>query len=194
MVNGYSIVTYQRSLKASDSLDLPILTNKTQAIVWAIGPLNERKETSFHSKYTKGDQFIDFGRQSKWNCPIPDEEKVIEDRDDEEGSEEYYDNREQAQALHRERLPETTTTTRRSVATPKPVPKNDRAWVIPPIECWEPDDGVFYAQLGPTGGTHGYSAITGGFLSKVITLLYILNCFNIQVMLAGVYRGTSMDC
>lgn len=37
------------------------------------------------------------------------------------------------------------------------------AWEIPPIQCYEPDDGTFYAQLGPTGGKHGYPAITGNF-------------------------------
>uniref|UniRef100_T1GHB8 Uncharacterized protein n=1 Tax=Megaselia scalaris TaxID=36166 RepID=T1GHB8_MEGSC len=59
--------------------------------------------------------------------------------------------------------PQTTqpTTTRRTIATPRPVARDNNAWVIPPIECWEPDDGVFYAQMGPTGGKHGYSAITG---------------------------------
>jgi len=35
------------------------------------------------------------------------------------------------------------------------------AWDIPAIQCYEPDDGVYYAQMGPTGGKHGYSAITG---------------------------------
>lgn len=37
----------------------------------------------------------------------------------------------------------------------------NKFWEIPPIQCHEPDDGVFYAQLGPTGGKQGYSAITG---------------------------------
>lgn len=46
------------------------------------------------------------------------------------------------------------------VPTPAPAPKLG-AWEIPPIKCYEPEDGVFYAQMGPTGGKHGYSAITG---------------------------------
>jgi len=45
-------------------------------------------------------------------------------------------------------------------ATPAPAPTND-AWEIPPIQCYEPEDGVLYAQMGPTGGKHGYPAITG---------------------------------
>jgi len=35
------------------------------------------------------------------------------------------------------------------------------AWRVPPILCHEPEDRVFYAQMGPTGGKRGYSAITG---------------------------------
>ena len=49
MVNGYSIVTYQRPLKAQDELDIDILTNGTQPVIWAIGPLNSKNEVSYHS-------------------------------------------------------------------------------------------------------------------------------------------------
>lgn len=59
-----------------------------------------------------------------------------------------------------------------SAATPKPVQPPKDAWDIPPIPCHEPDDGVFYAQMGPTGGKRGYSAITG-FLSP-----YLFNNLN----------------
>lgn len=48
----------------------------------------------------------------------------------------------------------------RPAATPKPASKKG-AWFIPPIQCNEPEDGVFYAQMGPTGGKQGYPAITG---------------------------------
>ncbi|CAH0554432.1 unnamed protein product [Brassicogethes aeneus] len=76
MVNGYSIVTYQRPLKASDKYDRSIYTNtnQSQAIIWAVGPLNQRDEVSFHSSYTKGDAFLNFGRPAKWNCPMPESE------------------------------------------------------------------------------------------------------------------------
>ncbi|XP_050674870.1 protein Skeletor, isoforms D/E isoform X2 [Leptidea sinapis] len=46
------------------------------------------------------------------------------------------------------------------VPTPKPAPKAV-PWEIPGIQCYEPPDGVFYAQMGPTGGKQGYPAITG---------------------------------
>jgi len=54
----------------------------------------------------------------------------------------------------------------RPVPKPAPVEKNV-AWDIPAIQCYEPDDGVFYAQMGPTGGKHGYSAITGQLLFMI---------------------------
>lgn len=58
-------------------------------------------------------------------------------------------------------IQEITAVTRiRQPATPAPAPKTD-AWLIPDIQCNEPEDGVFYAQMGPTGGKHGYPAITG---------------------------------
>lgn len=47
-----------------------------------------------------------------------------------------------------------------TVPPPTPVKERD-AWFIPPIECYEPEDGIFYAQMGPTGGKRGYPAITG---------------------------------
>lgn len=74
---------------------------------------------------------------------------------------------------NRERTAVSTTTTERAIRT-VPTPKavtNRNAWHIPPIECYEPDDRVFYAQMGPTGGKRGYPAITGmislKFLSEV---------------------------
>lgn len=192
MVNGYSIVTYQRPLKAADPLDLPIFTNQTQAILWALGPLNQRNEVSFHSQYTRGDRLIDFGRQPVWNCPMPEAEKPSSE--DEDYEEEYYEAKPQQNNRPMEVAsspspppppppqrkpvaqrqpppprqtppppPSTTMAAKRPVrpaATPKPASKKG-AWFIPPIQCNEPEDGVFYAQMGPTGGKQGYPAITG---------------------------------
>lgn len=215
MVNGYSIVTYQRQLKPADEFDLQIYTNKSQAIIWAIGPLNQRDEVSFHSQYTKGNQFIDFGRTPKWNCPMPENDqpsmkavpspaiaKKIDRQDDEttvttttttariqqtpastRGRNNNSERRRGGGSSggrgrattpvvnDSERSASTSTRTRQQgaraqrfrnnvVPTPAPVSKRN-AWVIPPIRCDEPDDGVFYAQMGPTGGKRGYPAITG---------------------------------
>ena len=54
MVNGYSIVTYQRPMKAQDEFDRDILPNGTQPVIWGIGPLNSRNEVSYHSLTNKG--------------------------------------------------------------------------------------------------------------------------------------------
>lgn len=216
MVNGYSIVTYQRPLKASDELDKQILTNQSQAVIWAIGPLNQRLEVSFHSHYTKGDRFIDFGRPAKWNCPMPEgetstkssptasrvasrtttttteaevsstpapakgrdssrrrSEAVRGTRRQQEIPQDSEDSASQpARTRHQtERRGASRGNERNSIAssvakpvpTPAPVANRD-AWEIPPIQCYEPEDGVFYAQMGPTGGKRGYPAITGKIL------------------------------
>ncbi|XP_059469752.1 protein Skeletor, isoforms B/C isoform X2 [Neocloeon triangulifer] len=140
LVNGYSIVTYQRSLKGADDLDRPIFNNGTeQAIIWGVGPLNSKKEVSFHSAYPKGNVKLNFTRVPEWNCPQPED------------------------GTHSSAMSnlEKEMSSPVAAATPKPVEAPKDAWSIPPIPCYEPDDGVFYAQMGPTGGKRGYSAITG---------------------------------
>lgn len=222
MVNGYSIVTYQRPLKASDELDKQILTNQSQAVIWAIGPLNQRLEVSFHSHYTKGDRFIDFGRPAKWNCPMPEGETTtkssspapsrvvsrtttttteaevsstaaptrardssrrrgeasrgtrrqqeITPQDSEDSASQPARSRHQAERRGVSRGNEKNSiasSVAKPVPTPAPVTNRD-AWEIPPIQCYEPEDGVFYAQMGPTGGKRGYPAITGKSLIQLI--------------------------
>lgn len=56
LVNGYSIVTFQRSLKAQDEFDKPVITNGSQPVIWALGPLNSRQEVSYHSLANRGNQ------------------------------------------------------------------------------------------------------------------------------------------
>ncbi|OXU29814.1 hypothetical protein TSAR_013407 [Trichomalopsis sarcophagae] len=160
MVNGYSIVTYQRPLKASDELDRQIYTNISQAVIWAIGPLNDKGEVSFHSNYLKGDRFIEFGRPPAWNCPVPE---LQEAQPQQQHQNRVQHQPQQSQKLQEDSYAQVAPTTRRPhrpQATPAPAPRNG-AWEIPPIECYEPEDGVLYAQMGPTGGKHGYPAITG---------------------------------
>ncbi|XP_028028127.1 protein Skeletor, isoforms D/E isoform X2 [Bombyx mandarina] len=160
LVNGYSIVTYQRSLRAADELDLPIFTNTSQPVIWAIGPLNSRLEASYHHTYLKEDKFIEFGRPPMWNCPMPEseDEGVPSVAPIAPGRQHTHEHTHK----HREPArPESTAVIKPNpVPTPKPVAKVV-PWEIPPIQCYEPSDGVFYAQMGPTGGKHGYSAITG---------------------------------
>ncbi|XP_057657689.1 protein Skeletor, isoforms B/C isoform X1 [Diorhabda carinulata] len=204
MVNGYSIITYQRPLKASDQFDRPIFTNHSQAIIWAIGPLNQRKEVSFHSKYLKQTHLIDFGRPATWNCPMPEVEQPsmtsapsIFAQQLPQGAEatsaaqeEFYEeptttgpkktngrrrisqrvtqrpkeNNDDSQNSASKTEEQTQATRRRQQQKERPTPsavKKIVPWVIPPIQCNEPEDGVFYAQMGPTGGKRGYPAITG---------------------------------
>jgi len=161
IVNDYSIVTYQRPLKAADSFDRPILTNGSQAIIWAIGPLNQRFEVSYHSQYLTKNKLIDFGRQPFWNCPIPDGDTkpFLTDTGAEKTrpqtqklNQNQNNNRKPAGSQDRVDTPprrqpyppptQPAITTQRPVPTPKAAPKKD-AWEIPPIQCHEPEDGVF---------------------------------------------------
>ncbi|XP_041985351.1 protein Skeletor, isoforms B/C isoform X2 [Aricia agestis] len=153
LVNGYSIVTYQRSLKAADHLDLPVLTNASQPVVWAVGPLNSKNEVSYHHHFTKGDKFIEFGRPPLWNCPMPEGE-------DSPQPPQPPQTPQQSQKQQQHHTENTSVIKPNPVPQPRPVPRA-RPWDIPAIQCHEPEDGVFYAQLGPTGGKQGYSAITG---------------------------------
>lgn len=161
IVNDYSIVTYQRPLKSADKYDQNILVNGSQAIVWAIGPLNQRFEVSYHSSFLKTNKFIDFGRQPFWNCPIPESEVKPLVETGEVASKFSQDKPAASKPKDKPDAPKTQQVIMsRPVPPPKAAPKNN-AWEIPPIQCYEPEDGVFYAQMGPTGGARGYPAITG---------------------------------
>lgn len=176
IVNDYSIVTYQRPLKAADAYDKSIFVNQTQAILWAIGPLNQRFEVSYHTHFLKKTKHIDFGRQPFWNCPIPehDGKPLLQDTEKSASvpqTQKLNQNRvdtqkrpQRPQQQQTQKPQKIQTTTTRPMPTPKPHSKRD-AWEIPPIQCHEPEDGVYYAQMGPTGGKRGYPAITGKLLS-----------------------------
>ncbi|XP_050536003.1 protein Skeletor, isoforms B/C-like isoform X2 [Daktulosphaira vitifoliae] len=160
VVNGYSIVTYQRPLKSRDNLDLSISINSSQPIIWAIGPLNDKHEVSYHQEYSKETIKINFGRLPQWNCPIPDVDSNPVAVATIDVTSETIPVITKNQTL----IPEITP---KKKIRPRPIPNPAHVqniaipWEIPPIQCFEPDDGVFYAQMGPTGGKHGYSAITG---------------------------------
>ncbi|KAF0294155.1 Protein Skeletor, isoforms B/C [Amphibalanus amphitrite] len=68
LINGFSMLTFQRPLAAGDGFDQAILTNSSQAVIWAIGPVNQAGETSYHQKRTRGNMLLDFGRTPQWNC------------------------------------------------------------------------------------------------------------------------------
>ena len=128
--------------------------------MWAIGPLNERQETSYHRLHNNGDLFIDFARTPKWNCPLPDDSvkqmsapainshTTVRPQLRPQPSEPSVNPQPSAQ-------PQPPTQSQ-----PKPVEQpNSNAWKIPALIC--PSDTTLRAQIGPTGGSKGYSSITG---------------------------------
>ncbi|XP_068237883.1 protein Skeletor, isoforms B/C isoform X1 [Palaemon carinicauda] len=134
LINDFTMLTFQRPLRAVDSSDVGILTNGSQAVIWAIGPVNSQGDTSYHTLRSRGDMFVDFSRTPRWNCPLPEEQ----------GSNTGG--------------PVVQTSGPSAPAAAKPA---SNPWFIPPVPCYEPEDGVFYAQIGPTGGDNGYNSITG---------------------------------
>lgn len=135
VINKFTMLTYRQPLTGKDRYDQTIFTNGSQPVIWAIGPVNSKGEVSYHQKRLRGDLFFDFGRIPQWNCPIAGKPSAPHKR--------------KKQKKNRRPPP------------PAPAPASDKPWFIPPIECYEPEDGVFFAQIGPTGGDNGYSAITG---------------------------------
>lgn len=100
---------------------------------------------------------LDFGRPPKWNCPTPEAQNVPNQQPE-------PPKRQQIQQSFSESVQQSTSKRepkpKPQPATPAPVPKT-KSWHIPPIQCDEPEDGTFFAQMGPTGGKQGYPAITG---------------------------------
>ncbi|CAL1280275.1 unnamed protein product [Larinioides sclopetarius] len=168
-VNGYTMITIKRPQVGVDQLyDQHVYSDGPQAVIWAVGPLNDKNEVSYHGILrSEGDVYIDFARSPQWNCPQPA---------DYETESEFVP------------APTTTTTTpapvrkptKRKPTTPvykrKPQPvgsryssrssdvrssesKVDSSWNVPPIVC--PSDKTFRAQIGPAGGKEGFQAITG---------------------------------
>jgi hypothetical protein len=88
---------------------------------------------------------INFGRQPQWNCPIPEDEAGGAP-----ASPAGTDKRKQQQAQQEQ-----------AAVGSIPVTDGVQPWFIPPIPCYEPEDGIFYAHIGPTGGKAGYESITG---------------------------------
>ncbi|XP_067138701.1 protein Skeletor, isoforms B/C-like [Centruroides vittatus] len=132
IVNGYTMITFRRPQLGVDAkYDQHIYSDGPQAVMWAIGQINNRGEASYHKHKTKGNYLIDFFRPPLWNCPEPGDYS----------------------SEHKETSPVITTTT-----TTTEEPKTD-AWDIQPIVC--PADQTFRVQIGPTGGKRGYQAITG---------------------------------
>ncbi|KAJ8933618.1 hypothetical protein NQ314_013908 [Rhamnusium bicolor] len=215
MVGGDVAVAWvdKQTLKgASDRFDHQIFTNKSQPIIWAIGPLNQRDEVSFHSSYLKKDSFINFGRPAKWNCPMPETEQppmvpiqqtriAAEEEEDipvvlttsaprkntnrrrggnrrPQTPQENVDDSEKSatktQQQRRRGAQRESGTAVRAVPSPALVQKRD-AWDIPAIQCYEPEDGVFYAQMGPTGGKRGgksYTFVVEGGLDPEVSAKY----------------------
>jgi hypothetical protein len=133
-----------------------VYSDGPQAVIWAIGPLNERQEVSYHgSRANRDPLFIDFARAPKWNCPSPAGNPTVNHRPTDAISD-LTSTVAPSTLITSSTLSSLHTADHDSPALPL---KAAKAWRIPPLLC--PSERVFRAQIGPAGGPHGYSAITG---------------------------------
>ena len=149
-MNGFTMITFKRPLVAVDDLyDQHVYSDGPQAIVWAIGSLNQRKEVSYHyNRVNRNNFFIDFTRKPKWNCPSPQistadqpekpDKSASRSSEIETNSNTNIENFRNVEVhdLNREVVPEASS--------------DKDVWHIPPIVC--PADRTFRVQVGPTGG------------------------------------------
>ncbi|RWS12065.1 protein Skeletor: isoforms D/E-like protein, partial [Dinothrombium tinctorium] len=145
VVNDFTMITFKRpQLGVDEVYDQHVYSDGPQAVLWAIGPLNDRKEVSYHRLRTNGNLFIDFARTPKWNCPNPDSRSSTSQT---------------TPSPTRGSLRVTVPQTQPRQPVPSYSSRSPDAWDIPPIIC--PADNTFRAQIGPTGGKKGYESITG---------------------------------
>ncbi|GFT85440.1 hypothetical protein TNCV_497871 [Trichonephila clavipes] len=68
--NKTTIITFKRHLKAEDKLhDQNIYTDGPQAVLWAVGSLEDGNLAGSPRLRTRGNLLLDFGRDPNWNCP-----------------------------------------------------------------------------------------------------------------------------
>ncbi|XP_055930349.1 uncharacterized protein LOC129960762 [Argiope bruennichi] len=73
--NKTSMITFKRPLKAEDKIyDQNIYTDGPQAVLWAVGPIEEGNLPGTPKLHTRGNLLLDFGRDPNWNCPLLNDE------------------------------------------------------------------------------------------------------------------------
>ncbi|XP_074605545.1 protein Skeletor, isoforms B/C-like [Brevipalpus obovatus] len=151
VVNGFTLITFKRpQLGVDEKLDQHVYSDGNQAVIWAIGSLNDRNEVSYHRMKSKGNLFLDFARSPKWNCPNS------QSNGQRGGS---SPSARSSSSSPRSAYDSVASPSTSSTSTHQHRPRDPNAWKIPSIVC--PADNTFRAQIGPTGGKKGYEAITG---------------------------------
>ena len=155
--------------------DQHVYSDGPQGIVWAIGPLNEQKEVSYHyNRANRNNFFIDFTRRPLWKCPSPQTSNSVEKFERTEKTDKPTARSSETEPLSNPLPPNSNSNNIenfRNVEVHDLNPninnkevmsesKNDdkENWRIPPIVC--PSDRTFRIQMGPTAGTR-LSKITG---------------------------------
>ena len=191
IVNGFSMVTFKRpQLGVDEEYDQHVYSDGGQAVIWAIGPLNNREEVSYHSIHNYGNTFIDFARTPTWNCPRPDESLLNQRRFQRltaEATGLKFSNKlfspspqpplssEQHQkiknitpsAIVNQTTLQSTSTTMSETTLATITTTTTTTTKRPNLQPWRipqircPKERTLWAQIGPVGGSRGYQAITG---------------------------------
>jgi len=98
-------------------------------------------EVSYHQKHVDGDLFFDFGRIPRWNCPVAGKQQPLSLLPERPRSSAG------GPAAVIKTPPPSKATAPQPPAVPRPVTSTKQAWFIPPVQCHEPEDGVFFAQV-----------------------------------------------
>ena len=78
--DNYTMITYRRPLKSSDTFDVRILTNPrtSQNIFWSVGYKSSAMRKKFKPDKNIGLVQINFGRRPQWNCPKGEDEEDVQ--------------------------------------------------------------------------------------------------------------------
>ena len=78
--DNYTMITYRRPLKSSDTFDVRILTDPrtSQNIFWSVGYKSSAMRKKFKPDKNIGLVQINFGRRPQWNCPKGEDEEDVQ--------------------------------------------------------------------------------------------------------------------
>ncbi|XP_013385801.1 protein Skeletor, isoforms B/C [Lingula anatina] len=68
-MNGITRIRFTRPLNTGEATDKPIRLDREMYLAWAIGPINPDKRAAYHTVRTTGSQKLQFGRNTRYNCP-----------------------------------------------------------------------------------------------------------------------------
>ena len=135
----------------------------------------DQGEVSYHQKHVDGDLFFDFGRLPRWNCPVAGKQQpdsLLPERPrSTSASSAKGPSRVAATQATREPAVQSRPAAAQPArsAGPQPVAAPKQPWFIPPIQCNEPEDGVFFAQVTRACADEQNCRLTGVLYCRMLS-------------------------